>query len=452
MAGYAAVEPLAALPAARADQARRRAVRLWAVAVCLSAFGPYVGSARLEQVAALGSAALVLTLGWSRMMAAVRVPSPWPLILLAGICGVTLIGTVSRPLDPDFYGAQSAVHGLMYFLLPLALVIVTWYWTLIVPAADLVVVVAKTTILAMSVNAAIAVAQMASGNAVVLGFLPRFWATSQSGEVALRAAENFRYTGVFDQPAEAGVAYGLTLLCVIFLVQRGSRRPILLALCAAVVVAGGVLSLSKVFLLGAPPSAMLVVLHGRGRVRILAGAAGTGAGFWLLAWTGILPGWAGGAALDSLADPAVTAWGGGRYGTAGTLGSRAADVLHASPWYGFGAQGLAVAYDSLWIEALILAGVCGVILVTLLLACLGWQWLALRDTLSHPEWRLAGASLALAAGASLGLPSLTADRAGTLLWLVLGLLVCARRPAQIRELRPGTPIRCTFRITVHHGT
>ncbi len=100
-----------------------------------------------------------------------------------------------------------------------------------------------------------------------------------------------------------------------------------------------------------------------------------------------------------------------------------ADILRSSPWCGFGAGGLARAYDSLWVETLAISGVLGAVMMALVLVVLACRWLHLRSVLGRPEWRLAGATLALAAGASLGLPSLTANRACTMLWLILGVLV-----------------------------
>lgn len=102
------------------------------------------------------------------------------------------------------------------------------------------------------------------------------------------------------------------------------------------------------------------------------------------------------------------------------------DVLHASPWYGFGAGGLATAYDSLWVQVLVLAGIAGVILVAVVLLMLAFRLWCLRGVTEPAEWNLAGAVLVLAIGASLALPSLTANRDVTLLWLVLGILIVAQ--------------------------
>jgi hypothetical protein len=52
-------------------------------------------------------------------------------------------------------------------------------------------------------------------------------------------------------------------------------------------------------------------------------------------------------------------------------------------------------------------------------------------------WQLAAGVLFLATAGSLGIPSLTANRAGTLLWFVLGLLVCARATPNWVEGLPG---------------
>jgi hypothetical protein len=427
--------------AAPAEPDSSRATLWWARLVALSAFGPYIaGSARTEQVAVFGSAAVILVVGWPTIVKA-RSHALLPALgLWLGICAVMAAASLSRPLDVAFYGAQPPSHALSFMALPAALMIVTWCWTLTARPGDLIRAVAPVIVAAMTVNTGIAVAQLAAGNVTVLGFLPRFWgASGATVTVAALAGGNFRYTGIFDQPAEAGIAYGMALLCLVWLARRGvMRRGLPLALCAAVLVTGGVLTVSKVFLLGAIPLAVLTVLRGPGRTRAAVWAAIATAAGWLLAGSGILPAWPAGAAFLRLAQPSgslASAYSAGRYGTGGSLGAVTADVLRSSPLDGFGAGALNVAYDSLWVEVLVVAGVFGVVLLALFLAALARRWMALRGTLARPEWHLAGGVLALAIGASAGLPSLTANRAATLLWLVLGVLVTARAPR-----RPSDPV------------
>jgi hypothetical protein len=440
--------------AGAAEPRGARLILWWARIVCLSAFGPYLAAgARAEQAAIIASGAVVLMAGWPKIVRARPVPVPTVLLLFTALCAVIVIGTVWRPADLAFYGPQPGSHGLAYFLLPAALILVTWFWTLTVPAARLIIVIAQTTVVAMTANAVLSIAQLASGNAAVLSVLPRFWDSQAApGSVASLAAENGRYTGIFNQPAEAGIAYGLALFCLIFLTQRGTRLRGGPALCApvaggALLITGGVLTVSKMFLfLALPLAAILVMRARRNRVRVVLAAALIAGAFWLLGHAGMLPAWPTGSAelhgLLSPSGPLVSTYTANRYGQGGSLGPVASDVLRSSLWYGFGAGGLDVPYDSMWIEVLAVSGLIGLVLLLLILGALAHRWVRLRGSLGRPEWLLAGASLALAAGGSLGLPSLTANRASTLLWLILGVLVCAQHPRQ----RPVPPARRSARL------
>ena len=196
--------------------------------------------------------------------------------------------------------------------------------------------------------------------------------------------------------------------------------------------------MSKVFLLGAVPLAVLMVLRSRrGRIRVAMWTAAAVVVAWLLGHSGILPAWPAAASLQGFLHPAgglVAQYTANRYSTGGTLGPVVRDVMHSSPWYGFGAGGLGAPYDSLWVEILVLGGIAGLILAAAVIVMLGYRWIVLRTTLAAPEWAICGAVLALAVGASFGLPSLTANRASTLLWLILGMLT-ASRPERGRCMR-----------------
>ncbi len=403
----------------------------WAALTCAAAFGPFTAGVMTGQVMVLVWAIVILVTGWPLIITARPAPLP-TLGLWTGICAVMLIATAWRPLDPAFYGSQSAVHSLWWLVMPLLVMIITWYWTLRAPPEQLILAIARIIPAAMTANAVLALAQLALSNVTLGGFLPPFWDTaSGTVSVAELAVENGRYTGIFDQPAEAGLAYGLALLCVIYLVRRGMRWQ-LAGVCAALLVTGGTLSLSKAFLLGALPLAAWAIARSSGvRMRILAGGAMGAAAMLLAGSLGLLPSWAAGHnTLESLLHPTaslVSVYTGDRYGPGGgTLGPVAADVLHASPWAGFGASGLDVPYDSLWLEILVLSGIIGVILMCAALATLGWRWLRLRTVTAPAERSLAGSVLVLTVGTSLGFSTLTANRVGILAWLILGVLLTGR--------------------------
>jgi hypothetical protein len=409
--------------------ASSRATLWWARIVALSIFGPYItGSARTEQMTVFGSALLVLVFGWPLIVRA-RSYALFPfLVMWGGICAVMLVASLSRPASLAWYGSLPASHAVSFMALPLALMTVTWFWTLTARPADLVRAVGPVVVAAMCANAVVSLFQLASGNVAVVSFLPRFWDNPAVIQpVAVLAGGNSRYTGIFDQPAEAGIAYGVALLLLIWLARQHAARPAVTWACAALLVTGGALTISKVFVLAAVPLAVLTVLRGTGRVRVVIGAGLAGLAFRAVSAAGWLPSWNGPASLAGLTRPGslVATYSAGRYGPAGSLNPVVSDVLHSSPAFGFGARGLEIAYDSLWVEILVVAGVAGVILLAAFLAGLAWRWLMLRDTLPRADWLLAGGVLGIAIGASPGLPSLTANRAASLLWLVAGPLLVA---------------------------
>lgn len=415
----------------------------WARILCLSAFGPYVtGSARTEQIVVFGSLGVIMLVGWPLIMQA-RNFAPAPFVITwSALYAIMLIATVWRPIDLSFYGAQPASHGLSALLLPLALIIVTWFWTLSADGTDLIGAVAPVIVGAMTVNATVSFAQLTTGKVAVLGFLPHFWGASDDvASVAVLAAGDGRFTGIFDQPAEAGIAYGMALFCLIWLARRQNWKPLLVAACAMMLIAGGAITLSKVFLLGALPLAALTALciGGHGRIRVAAWSAAAAATLWFLAAAGLAPTWSGLTAIRAYTHPAaslVSQYSAGRYGAGGSLGPVVGDVLQSSPWSGFGGGGLNVAYDSLWVEVLVVSGVLGIVLAATMFALMAARWTRLRPVLKRPESHLAGAALALAAGASLGIPSLTANRGATLIWLVIGVLVTGRVPLVVDPPHP----------------
>lgn len=423
-------------------QARDRKTLWWARVVCLSAFGPYVtGSARTEQIVVFASLAFILITGWPRMVNAPFGPAPF-LLAWGGLYAVMLIATAFRPFDPGFYGPQPVSHALSAMALPLALMVITWYWTLRASAAALIGAVAPLIVGGMCVNTVLELVQLSAGKAAAVGVLPRFWsAPGAVVTVAGNAAQNGRYTGIFDQPAEAGIAYGVALLCLIWLARRHLAGTRVTVAAGVLLAAGGVITLSKVFLLAAVPIAVVTVLRGHARIRAVMLAGMAGGMLWLAGTAGLLPAWhLGGVALNGLAHPATSltgTWTAGRYGTGGKLGPATADVLHAAPWSGFGAGGLGVPYDSLWLEVLAVSGILGAVLAAAVLVMLAVRWARMRASLGRAEWHLAGGVLVLAVAASAGIPSLTANRAASLLWLILGVLVTGYGPIHPPLDQPG---------------
>jgi hypothetical protein len=246
-----------------------------------------------------------------------------------------------------------------------------------------------------------------------------------------------RFSGIFNQPAEAGVMYAIGLILAVNFFRH---RPMWLLATGAVLTIGGLLTASKIFLLVGLPIALWQVWRAstwRGRawagLVICAVVAfvqhqtsqdgdrsrigGELLGVWLA------PGDSG----DSL----VSLYSAGRFGENSTLADAAMIVLGESPWFGFGAKGIAIAYDSSWVEALVMAGLFGVAIHALILATLAWCWLRSRRSVAPTTARLGGGLLLIVAIGSLGLPTLTANRVATVVWLLICLLLI--RPAATND-------------------
>ncbi len=431
-------------------------VRWWVVVTVACIFGPYlVSGIRTEQAALYGSAAvapLVVRGPWHWLRPGWFVMVPWSLYV--AVAAIASFAVDSRmPV-----AAGSLVAGLDNALLPLATLTVTACWLQLAPARELIRLASWVMVGALSLNSVVAVLSSYVG-LDRLPLLDWFWSAAGAGEsVAELAATNGRFSGVFNQPAEAGVAYCLAAFCLVHLVnagQAGSRATWLP--CWVLVMLGGLMTQSKIFMVGGLAITVVLVLLGR-RDRLLLAASAfvtvvgsivVGTRGWLGDWgTAGTLGWY--AASIDAGDSWIYTMSSGRFG-AGAGGGASVPVtkdgetviepggllelgklvLDEHPLFGVGARGLSVSYDSTWIEAIIVAGGVGAVLVLLVHAALAVQWLRLRSSLPRDERLLAAAVVLLVAGSSLGMPSLTGNREGSMLWIMLGLLLVFR----VREPR-----------------
>ncbi|WP_110181058.1 hypothetical protein [Nocardioides solisilvae] len=432
----------------------------WAVVAVACVFGPYVvGGLRTEQLALYGSAAVAVVL-LRRHLGALR--PGWPVLAAWAVYAGTA-AVAAFVVDSELgWGTGSLVAGLDNAFLPLATMTAVALWGSALPREALLRAVCWVVVVGMSVNAALALLTSYVGfDGVPL--LPRFWAAGGSGTtVAELAAGSGRYSGLFNQPAEAGVAYSLAVFCLVFLVRTGTRAPRWSWLVAwALLILGGLLTLSKIFIVVGVLLTAWLVLTGRAhRVVLTVTAIGTVLASGVLGVAGWLGSWGASVQLqwyvDSVryGDSLSYTLSAGRFGTAGdghppapppepkaTEGGEgvpeefqvpgglvevAREVVQHHPWFGVGARGLPVSYDSTWLEAVIVAGVVGVLCLLAVHVLLLVRWIRLRHTLPREEWRLAGAVVLLALGASLGMPALTGNRESSLMWVLLSLLVVFR--------------------------
>ncbi|WP_131746276.1 hypothetical protein [Frankia sp. Cppng1_Ct_nod] len=324
----------------------------------------------------------------------------------------------------------SLKSGIDNFLYPLAVLLLVACWTAVgFTRLSLLEIFCQIFVIMVSLNGVIAITGLFDDPT---NHLQRFWgyapATPET-TVAVRALSNGRLTGIFSQPAEAGIAYSLALLAAIYLFGRhGKDRPVLLGLAVAPVFVGGVLSISKIFLLvGLPLAVWQAVRQGRRIQRLLVLVCMAGS-IRILASQIHIPQWRGawmltllfGSTSDTSATTKYTA---GRLGKDGPFKVAFRYVSDTHPWFGYGAGGLAVPYDSSWIEMMIVGGFVGVIIFALVLVVLVYGWLKGRPTRSVPERSFATAVLVLSVAATMGLPAFTANRVALFIWIFLTLLI-----------------------------
>lgn len=435
-----------------ADPASARWVRWWVVATVACIFGPYIVSGlRTEQVALYGSAAIALVLmrgEWRWLRPGWFVLVPWSLY-------VAVAAVASFVVDSRMSVAPgSLVAGLDNALLPLATLTVTACWLQLLPVQVVLRLVSWVLVGGMSINSVLAVISSYVG-LDRLPLLAYFWSAAGLGEsVAELAATNGRFSGLFNQPAEAGVAYCLAAFCLVYLVNArlaGSRATWLP--CWVLIMVGGLMTQSKIFMVGGLAITVVLVLLGRRHRLLLAvsafvsvvGAIVVGTRGWLGDWgTAGTLGWY--AASMKAGDSWVYTMSSGRFGRGGDAAVTTAPttdgaetviepggllrlgrlVLDEHPLFGVGARGLSVSYDSTWIEAIIVAGSVGALLVLLVHVGLLVRWFRLRAVLPRNERLLAGAVVLLVWGSSFGMPSLTGNRESSMLWIMLALLVVFR--------------------------
>jgi hypothetical protein len=392
-------------------------------AVALSAFGPYlVGSIRTEQVAVYGLAALVLpfTLSNIRGGGAMRFIVPWTVYLVTATLSVLLPSRMISPREPG-----NLLGGYDNIILPavvLTLVLAT------IPAAEagqMFARVCKIVAVAMSVNGFLAVIATRTDLSLVLR---PFWGSATAeGTTAELAAQLGRYGGIFNQPAEAGVLYGIAGIAAIY---AWKTRPALLAMLLTLICLGGLISVSKIFILGGLPFVAFYWMWSqrRGRkVGLLFGIGLLGLG---VLQSGLFQQWTGFNYLARLINPqgdggALAFYTAGRLAQDSAFTNLVDAALKYSPIVGVGPGGWKTAYDGAIPETLVVAGVVGLLgYATVLLAIFTLKG-GSRDLRMFTI--LFGI---IVAGACMGFSPLTANRDSAIIWLMIGLLALATKHAR----------------------
>lgn len=407
--------------------------RILVATMCLAAFGPYlVGSMRTEQLVVYAMVFPVFFTLRRLPRWAFRHLLAWLWIVLVATIGVLFPYTGPQPWE-----VGSKLAGYDNLLLPLMVMLSVWCFVPADGAGRALWACARVVSLASAANAIIAALSTVMS---LTGLLRPFWARVDILEtVADRAETMGRYTGIFGQPAEAGLMYSVAAVLTIW---RFARRPALMYLLLSILTVGGLLSVSKVFLLvGLPVTvALLWVWNGRVSTRVslvlvlLLAWSVVGTSSFFRTWTGF-------GYLTRLLKPPddvsfMRFYSAGRWGGDTHMSDLLSFIFDASPWIGVGAGGLQTAFDAQWAEMLVLSGLFGTLGLIVVLILLFNR----TSRISDREVRLLGrAFFVVVLGGSLGITSLTANRTATVVWIVATLLISISHVSSESTLSKGSP-------------
>lgn len=408
---------------------REHAARVLVGVITLATFGPYLfGGIRTEQVVIyLVGIATIPALGRLSPAGGLRFLIPWSLYIIVASLSVLAPSMMVAPRGPG-----NLLAGYDNILPPLLLMLIIWTWVPVTAARSVLNLFGKLLASIMAANGLLAII---ATRIDISSLLRPFWSSSTTDTTTAQLAEAMgRYGGIFNQPAEAGIAYSLAGIAAIYVWKN---RPALLALLLVLISIGGLICVSKVFVLGGLPVIIIywmIAQRGGRRLATIFALALVGLG---VLQSGLLGQWTGFNYLARLINPdsdggALAFYTAGRLATNSTYSTVISDALGYSPVVGVGAGGWAVPYDGAIPEALVVGGIFGLILYGVVVV--GIFTLA-RKGAPKPVRQFAFFFAVVVAGGSFGISPLTANRVGTLIWIMAALLVLVRRAESVDEDR-----------------
>lgn len=280
----------------------------------------------------------------------------------------------------------------------------------------------------LGANGALQIYQGMTGNLTIVA--PFISVSDTGASVAASSAELGRYLGVFNQPFEAGVAFGVAILLWLYL-QRTGARGFWFNVALLLMFAGGLMTVSKVFLFIALPLFAVSIIWERVR-----GPA--------LSWSGVRQVVGFTAAILIGGSLLLQYWDGAKYLlrffgdqgdkswlevlTAGRVGYRDSQLLTSlretwaeEPLFGYGLKGVEIV-DNGFYDAYVQAGLAGVLFFSAIPLSITVKGLRSRHSLAGRTLVLLGF---FGAAASFGAPALTINRASILLWVTIFALWAA---------------------------
>jgi hypothetical protein len=283
--------------------------------------------------------------------------------------------------------------------------------------------VAEATAIGAALSASFAAASLIS---VFARDLLQFWVQSGENSVWLNSQDVGRYTGIFNQPIEAGIFYSVALIGAIHAYRYGKMSRVVLLAAMALIVFGGSASLSKNFIvLGAACTigyAFWIKLLSRAFLIILSIpiAVLAPAGLEQLNFNYIA------SIRDLYLDQGLLgALSAGRFGSdTASVSLLFTSLFETGDWVRGRGLGSHLPLDSGYLEYFYQGGIFGLAGYVLALTVLSWRAWANRK---HSDGRLLIVLMAYIWLSSTGGPTITASRAGIVLLIVASACVVGIR-------------------------
>lgn len=298
--------------------------------------------------------------------------------------------------------------------------------------SSMIMEIGKVALFLAALNSVAAIVQATLPAVALKPILSSFW--QDAGEfkrvpVAVAAASMGRFTGIFNQPIEAGDMYLLVLLLWFYSLAKAKKWPgIMEVIAVSLVVVGGLLSVSKVFLIGAPILAGIYMFSsGKAMRRTVVLLLLISPVIIFLAQL-VLSDTATGARLTKMlsytdSTDVMSRYTAGRFTSGGARGGiidEFREVWSRSPWLGTGIGSYSTV-DNAYFEIYASGGCMALFLYIGMLAYALFR--AIRSKFrGSEEGQLLLVVVLLLMGAGMGAPVLTLNRFSPIVWIVLAVL------------------------------
>lgn len=396
--------------------------KFYPLLLILSAFSPYVVKSlgiKAEHVIIVPVFLVSLVIA---LMNRVKVNKEIIPLLFLWICFLALV-TLRTLFSTETPAGMSAVAEFGNFLMPL-LIMFFYFFNFNreeVSETELISKVLRLFNILLILNSFLIIFSIAGFNTDAI--LKFYW----KGFVARDSLGNGRYTGIFNQPMESGLAYSIGVLGWLYLIEKQSKITIKNLAGIILLMIGGVASVSKVFILGGFLLFCWGAFRNKGVRKSLVKVMFILTPLVIGAYQLLKQNWSGmdylmrfftiqdGQLLDTLTS--------GRFGGVNTMQTLFSSIWHDHPFVGLGLGQNDVA-DSQWFQIFGSSGAIGFMIFIAFTGILIKKALEYRVFMKGAgESKLFESLVILSVIAGIGAPVFTLNRSSSVLWVLISMLL-----------------------------